>query len=232
MFFGFEETWRWRFREDEAHFNNFWIQAVRYLSRSRLGRVDLRLDRQTPYRRGEPIHITVRFPDDQAPPGPEVDVKVVVERRPPRPRGASEEAARAGQPLEVQTVQLARIEGSRSTYEGLLTRTPEGEYQFWLSAPAVKGQKPRAECRVLAPPGEMELLRMNQPDMERAADETRGKFYSLAEADRVITELPAGARVSVGAVGTFVFWDWPPVFLIALLLLSVEWTLRKRKHLL
>src|SRR5262249_14472373 len=35
MFFGFDETWRWRFREDELRFNQFWIQTVRYLSRSR-----------------------------------------------------------------------------------------------------------------------------------------------------------------------------------------------------
>src|SRR5439155_27048747 len=53
MFLGFDETWRWRFREDELHFNQFWIQTVRYLARSRLGRVELRTDRQTPYRRGE-----------------------------------------------------------------------------------------------------------------------------------------------------------------------------------
>src|SRR5205085_10212902 len=55
MFFGFDESWRWRFRENELHFNQFWIQTVRYLARSRLGRIDLRVDRQTFYRRGEPI---------------------------------------------------------------------------------------------------------------------------------------------------------------------------------
>ncbi len=47
MFFGFDETWRWNFREDQVHFNQFWIQTVRYLARSRLGRIELRLDRQT-----------------------------------------------------------------------------------------------------------------------------------------------------------------------------------------
>jgi hypothetical protein len=29
-----------------------------------------------------------------------------------------------------------------------------------------------------------------------------------------------------------VFWNWPPVFMIAVLFLTVEWALRKRKHLL
>ena len=37
MFFGFDESWRWRYREDELRFNQFWIQTVRYLgARSKL----------------------------------------------------------------------------------------------------------------------------------------------------------------------------------------------------
>src|SRR5262249_17470949 len=194
MFFGLREPWRGRYREDELGFNRFGIQTVRYRARSGLGRVELRLDRQTPYRRGEPVKVTVRFPDDAAPPGPETEVKVVGERRPPRKPGAAveEDPGKAVPPLEGQTLQLAQVEGSRWTYEGLLTRTPEGEYQFWLSAPAVSGTRPRTECRVLAPPGETEVLRMNQPDMERAADDSHGRFYTLADADRLINELPPG----------------------------------------
>jgi hypothetical protein len=233
MFFGFCETWRWRYREDELRFNQFWIQTVRYLARSRLGRVELRLDRQTPYRRGEPIKVTVRFPDDAPPPGPETEVKVVVERRPPRQPGQGEDQARNVAPIEVQTLTLGRIEGSRSTFEGLLTRTPEGEYQVWLSAPTVNGPKPRAEGRVLAPPGEMELLRMNQADLERAAEESHGRFYSVADAARLLGELPAGTRVTLNSQGPpLVLWNQFAVFLLALFFLTAEWVLRKRKHLL
>jgi hypothetical protein len=232
LFFGFSESWRWRWREDELRFNQFWMQTVRYLARSRLGRVDLRLDRQTPYRRGEPIRVTVRFPDDTPPPSPETEVKVLAERRPPRPPGAKPAAANV-RPLETQTVQLARVEGSRATYEGLLTRTPEGEYQFQLTAPAVAGSRPHAEGRVLAPPGEMEHLRMNQPDLERAAEETHGRFYTLADAGRLPDELPAGTRVTLNAPGRpWLLWNHLLTFLLALLLLSSEWVLRKRKWLL
>jgi hypothetical protein len=160
---------------------------------------------------------------------------VVGERRPPRKPGAAveEDPGKAGPPLEVQTLQLAQVEGSRSTYEGLLTRTPEGEYQFWLSAPAVSGTRPRTECRVLAPPGETEVLRMNQPDMERAADDSHGRFYTLADADRLINELPPGTRVSLNAPGPpWLLWNTPLAFAAVLGLLTMEWLLRKRKHLL
>src|SRR5262249_56694113 len=90
-----------------------------------------------------------------------------------------------------QTLRLAKVEGSRATYEALLTRTPEGRYRFSLSLPGVPGAAPRAEAQVLPPPGEMEQLRMNQPDMERAAEETQGRFYTLADAHRLPDELPA-----------------------------------------
>jgi hypothetical protein len=221
MFFGFNESWRWGFREDQLRFNQFWIQTIRYLSRSRLGRIDLRLDRPTAYRRGEPIKMKVRFPDDAPPPPDDTEVKVVVERR------------NKGTEADVRTVQLAKVEGTRASYEAVLTRTPEGDYKFWLSQPAAGNPKPRAECKVLAPPGEMERLRMNQQDMERAADESHGKFFSLADADRLLDELPAGTRVTLNAPAPpKLVWNSALTFLAVLLVLTTEWLLRKQKNLL
>jgi hypothetical protein len=223
LFFGFNETWRWRWREDELRYNQFWIQTIRYLARSRQGRVELRLDKQTPYRRGEPIKITVRFPDDAPAPAHDTDVRVAIERKPLRDAGEH----------EAMTVKLARVEGSRATYEGLLTRTPEGRYEFQLSQPAVTGPRPRAECKVLAPPGEREQLRMNQPDLERAARESGGKFYALDEAERLPDELPGGTRVSLHAPGPpWLVWNQPLLYVIALLFLGSEWIIRKQRHLL
>jgi hypothetical protein len=225
LFFGFNESWRWRFREDELRFNQFWVQTMRYLARSRQGRTELRLDRQTPYRRGEPIRVTVRFPDDAAPPADGTDVKVVVERKPPKTGGAAEP--------EVQTIQLAKMDGSRGTFEGLLTRTPEGDYNFWLSAPSVDGPKPRAEGKVLAPPGEMERLQMNRADLERAAEESHGRFYTLADADNLLRDLPTGNRITLNLpTPPYLLWNHALVFVLAISLLTLEWVLRKSRHLL
>jgi hypothetical protein len=225
LFFGIDETWRWRWRENELHFNQFWVQTMRYLARSRTGKVELRLDKQTPYRRGEPIRITVRFPDDAPPPAADTEVKVVVERRPPKAAGPGD--------VDVQTVTLSKVEGSRSSFEALLTRTPEGEYHFWLNSPAVQGPRPKAECKVLAPPGELEVLRMNQAEMEHAADETHGGFYTLDHADRLPADLPAGTRVTLNASGPpLPLWNGVTVFGLALGFLTLEWVLRKRKNLL
>ncbi len=32
MFFGFNETWRWNWREEQLHFNTFWVQTIRHLA--------------------------------------------------------------------------------------------------------------------------------------------------------------------------------------------------------
>ncbi len=223
MFFGFSESWRWGFREDQKFYNAFWIQTIRYLARSRLGRIDLKLDRQTPYRRGEPIKVTVRFPDDSPPPPDETKVKVVLERKLPGKGGER----------EVRTLNLDRMEGSRTAYETVVTQTPEGEYLFWLSVPALPDPKPKAECKVTAPPGEMYGLRMNQSDMETAATETRGKFYTLATADNLLKDLQIGYRVTVSTSGPpWVMWNHAVFFLAALLLFTTEWLMRKRLNLL
>jgi hypothetical protein len=228
MFLGFDESWRWRLRENELRFNQFWIQTVRYLARSRLGRILLRVDRQTPYRRGEPVKVTVRFPDDSPPPAADTRVEVVATRT--ALRGTSGDSSPG---IEKETLQLAKLEGSRATFEAVLTRTPEGEYRFRLSAPSVSDPKPQAETRVLSPPGEMDQLRMNLLGMKRAAEETHGRFYTPADADRLLDELPAGSRVAINTPQPpRLLWNHFTMFFLALGLLGTEWVLRKRKHLL
>jgi hypothetical protein len=231
MFFGFDETWRWRYREYEPYFNQFWQQTARYLARTRVGRADIRLDKQTPYRRNEPIRVTVRFPDDQPPPAADMPVKVLAERARLRKPGESRTAPL--ETIETQSLQLAKVKGSRATYEALLTRTPEGEYRFWLVSPTVDGTRPKAENRVLPPPGELDRLRMNQSEMEQAAKISNGKFYTVADAASLLDDLPPGTRVALNQPRPpWSLWNHAAIFLLALGLLTSEWILRKLRSLL
>src|SRR5206468_109360 len=107
------------------------------------------------------------------------------------------------------------------TFEGVLTQTPVGRYELWLSQPRVADPQPYAEGRVLAPPGELEQLRMNQAEMEEAARETRGRFYTLAEADQLLDDLPGGTRVTLNAPGPpWLLWNHAVLLVVALLFLS------------
>jgi hypothetical protein len=224
LFIGFDEIWRWRFRENELHFNQFWIQVVRHLARSSLGRTELRLDRQTPYRRGEPIKVMARFPDDAPLPAADADVLVRVIRKFETASGQAEE--------ETQTVRLARVPGSRASYETILTRTPQGDYQFFLLANVGSAAKPRTDCRVLPPPGEMDRLQMNQAELERAAEISQGRFYNLAKAEHLLADLPPGTRLTLNSPQPpYLIWNHGILFALALGTLAAEWLLRKRRHL-
>ena len=115
----------------------------------------------------------------------------------------------------------------------MLTRTTQGEYKFWLTAPAPPGAKPQAAAKVLPPPGEMDRLQMNRPDLERAALVSRGRFYTLADAERLPDELPPLPRVTLNQPRPpWPLWNHPAVFALAIALVTGEWLLRKRQQLL
>jgi hypothetical protein len=180
LFLGLNETWRWAYREDVQRYNQFWAQTVRYLSRSRQGRIELRLDKQSAYQLGEPIKVALRFPDDAPAPPEGLEVRVAVEHRPPP-------GVKAAPPT---VLRLEKARGARLIYEAVHTAKAAGEYRFVLSEPRPDGPAVRAEARVLAPPGERDLLRAAEAEMRRAAEESGGRFYGLEDAGRLPADLP------------------------------------------
>jgi uncharacterized membrane protein len=225
MFFGFDESWRWRLREDELRFNTFWMNTVNYVAHQRQDRITLRLNKQTPYVRGEIIQVTVRLPDNTQPPG---EVKVTWKRTPRAQGGVTPRSDRP------ETLTLSKREDALATYTGRVSRTRVGKYHFELAAPETRsGPAPSADATVVPPEGELERLSMNDRDMASAAQSTGGKFFTLANADELPDLLPEGERVQKDdARPPSLLWNTPPMFLLALFLFGAEWLLRKRKHLL
>lgn len=221
MFLGFAETWRWRYREDEARFNQFWIQTARIMARARQGRTELRLDQDTPYEMGQAIKVKVTFPDVDRPQGqlPQ-EVRVTVDNK-----DANEQ----------RTLVLSRLEGSPRVFMGTLTQTPPGRYEFRLTSPA-ETPTPRAETEVLPPQGEEQRTQMSDRDAEAVKEvweRTGGKAYTLANVDGLIKDLPSGERKTIDADGSpWLLWNESVVLIVLVTFLGVEWLLRKRHHLL
>jgi hypothetical protein len=62
---------------------------------------------------------------------------------------------------------------------------------------------------------------------------TEGRSCTLADADNVLNELPSGVRVVMNTPRPpQALWNHLLAFLLVIGLLSGEWVLRKRKHLL
>src|SRR5690606_38196421 len=91
-------------------------------------------------------------------------------------------------------VTLRRDAARRGVFEGLVTDLPEGQYRAWVATPTLEGKPPSQRLTVAAPLGERARLEMDVADLKFAAEQTRGKFYTLANADRLLEDLPRGRQ--------------------------------------
>ncbi len=220
LFHATDDTWRWRFRVGDVFFARYWVQAIRYLSRSKLlGKdhaVELSADRRE-YHRGEPVSMRVRFIDERQAPADDEGVTVVLERE--------------GQ--KNQRLKLHRNATNRGIFEATFSDAMDGKYHAWIAAPTLEGNAaPSADFLVAAPPGEMERVQMDAVELKRAAEETRGRFYRINDADRLLDDLPPGRQVPIETLPPQVLWNRWWLLLAFLGLIVSEWILRKRKGML
>ncbi|MEA1951259.1 MAG: VWA domain-containing protein, partial [Planctomycetota bacterium] len=215
LFHATDETWRWRWRAGDTFFARYWVQMIRYLSRSKLfggeGSVVLSTDRRE-YREGRPVRFRLRYSDPRRAPAKDDGVTVVVEQ----------------QGRQTRTLKLRRGD-MQGIFEGVLPGAGAGRYHAWLSRPAIEDRTPSVDFEVAAAVGEFENVRMDETAMRQAAEETKGRYYSVAEADRLLKDLPPGRQVHVATLPPLTLWNRWPVLVLLLSLLVAEWVGRKVK---
>jgi hypothetical protein len=214
IFHATDETWRWRYRVGDVFFARYWIQTIRYLSRSKLlGKdrsAELTVDRRE-YRRGEPVRVRVRFLDDRQAPPEDDGVTVVVEHAGDKNR----------------RLVLRRGSGKRGVFEGTFSNPTDGQYHLWVAAPSMPGEAPAADFRVVAPPGERARLQTDMTELRRISTETKGRFYTIQTAGKLLGQLPEGRQVKTEPLPPIVLWNHWLLAPLLLGLLVSEWLLRK-----
>jgi hypothetical protein len=217
LFHAIDSTWRWRIGAGDVYFARYWVQTIRFLARGKLtsGRgAQLTADRRE-YRLGEPITIRARFMDSRlAPAGNEVTVTL---ESPGEPR---------------RRVALRRNPAVENVFEASLNDLPVGEFEVLLAEPQLPGTPPTTRFTVAPQPGEFARLEMDSAALSAAAKTTGGKFYTLADADRLLAELPAGRRVPFENLPPITIWNRWWMLTAFLVAITAEWMLRKRKGML
>jgi hypothetical protein len=210
-----DETWRWRWRVGDVFLERYWVQMIRFLSRGKLAggnRSVLLSSDQPDYQRGQSVRLRVQFVDESRAPAADDGVTVVVEHQ--------------GYPT--QRVQLHRSSG-RGVFEGVVSRPAVGSYHAWVALPVMEGGTPSTAFAVKPPAGEFEQIRMDTDALRQAAQQTKGCYYTIEIADRLLGDLPPGRQVPIETLPPIPLWNRWPVSLMFLALLIGEWVLRKRR---
>jgi len=215
MFVGTDETYRWRSNNLDAY-DRFWVNGIRYLFEGRLqaGNSRLRLlasDDKVDL--GDAIELVAEVKDETLQPVIAESFEVSVERD--------------GAPGE--TVELIPVEAMPGSYSLRYRPTALGTYRV---RPLEKIGK-LVELKFQVVPAQIESQGpMDRAELASIAGVTGGEFFEtptelLAALDRI---------PSRSATDTFrtphSLWDGWPTITIVLLLLSLEWLLRKRFNLL
>ena len=212
------DTWRWRMElpsQNSSH-ETFWRQLLRYLVSTTPRRFEVASERDT-YVAGDGMTVTAELNDPRFEPVSEARVVATVTL----PSGREIEL-----PLEPS------YEEKVVTYRGNLTVTETGVHK--ISATARRGGVMAGEATssflVTAQNREFFDAGQNETLLKRIAAETGGRYYPMAEAEKVTDEITLlegrhSERVSRD------LWDMPINFLLLIGLVAGEWFLRKREGL-
>ncbi len=218
MFHATDELWRWRFRRGDIYYARYWIQTIRYLTRSRLLGKDrgakLSADREL-YQRGDTVTLRLRFLDERLVPVEKDGVTVMVERR-----GDTQQA-----------VKLNRLPQASAVFEGQMRRAAEGTYHAWVVKPAFKEAPPSEDFVVESQSRELAKRSLDRAELTQTAETTRGRYIPLSEAEDLPDKIPPGQPVPLETQDPISLWNRPEFLLLFAALLSGEWLWRKRLRL-
>jgi hypothetical protein len=220
-----ESTWRWRSVAENV-FNRFWIQMVRSLSAARRdaggSRGMLVLEPET-VEVGDFVQIQARILDDAFVPWHEQNVPAEV-----RLAGSTP-----------QEVTLAAIPGRDGWYSTRVRADEEGVGVVNLTLPGVDPSEAtdgppvlQKFFRVTRTDTEMQRLALDRSLLQTVANATSGRYFPLSDARQVPEYIESAAEIRVDRGPQEELWDEWWVLTALALLVTIEWTLRRKHNLL
>lgn len=218
-FLGFDGTWRWR-RTGEAYFNRFWIQMLRFLMEGKLGggrnRVTILTDRDR-YQVGETVVVTARALDANYAPvrRPSVDLHVQTPDR------------------VAAVATLEGVENRPGYFQGRVRAGRAGTLRLSVELPGRPGEVLRAERDVAVAQPDLELGRpvMRRDWLQSLARQTGGRYFDVQDAERVPETIGDCAQTMIVRERPKSLWDNAYVLYGLIVLLGLEWALRRAANL-
>jgi hypothetical protein len=212
-----DETWRWRYNVADLYHQRFWNQLAQWSMQPPYAVENdyVGLDAgERVYDFGKQISIRARLRNAQQEPMSGVRAIAVIEQN----------------GVRVQSLPLVEESEGSGMVSGLATGLLAGRYQVRLEVPGMPTEALDLETEFIVHPPqdlEMEVLASNREVLEQIAKTTGGKYYDESQADRVNESLQALRTGKIEQSRTLL-WQSYPWFLAVMILLALEWYLRKR----
>lgn len=226
---GTDETWRWRYRVADTYHQRFWNQVGRWVMRlpmSVQGQFVSIDSGKLVYQPRESIVLRTRLRNAQGEPANGLSVEAVVtefsEQKFSVQSGQSERV--------VAVVPLDADDALPGVYSGQIEAPVGGNYRVAIVAPGLTSEalNVHSEFSVVEPDGgEMDQLSCDEPLLIKLADMTGGHYLSEERGDELVDLLRPLSRGKIVESDTLLwqsYWWFVPI----ILLLSVEWWIRKR----
>jgi hypothetical protein len=217
LYFGFDESWRWRYEVAGQYQDPFWNQVVNWIMEPpfavRDQQVALDVDKVT-YQPGERAEIRARFRDEAG--------------KPVTPPNAKAWLYRDGQ--RVASVELTADEGGSGVFRGKTGALGEGAYEIGASAGGLTHEESQARLAFYAQArdaGEMIEQNCNEELLRQIATQSGGEYFREEDVGRLVDRLAPFSHGRVVESDTVLWqsWWW---FVPLVLMLAAEWILRKR----
>jgi hypothetical protein len=220
IFFGANETWRWRYKIGERDQDRFWLQLIREAGEApyavhdqaggQIAALDVDNNDPTP---NQPVHVRARILDDQG-----------------RPAAVNAPAIRVEQNgANVMTIPLRpatpRVDTGRYIVE--LPGLTRGDYSVRLM---VDAQPTKLISPLHVEPNyeaEMADISGDDGNLRRLAQASGGEFIRLDQI-RSLPDRLSAARERRPQLLEYPIWDSPYLFLFVLGCLGGEWAMRKQ----
>jgi uncharacterized membrane protein len=228
LFSAFDDSWRWRFYTGESVFDTYWVQQIRYLARSKkLGQRKFTLTSLRPaYELGQKVEVSLRILDPELLQQLPEQVAVILENE-------------NGQAIRQDTLQ--RREGQTDLYVASWTADTVGRFTFRLPALAGGAEGADLPIEVHVPRLELTQPQVNRDLLSRlAATVAEAQDASGPDLDKLrlnadsppaavreeLKKIPSAAAI-IPVYTNEPLWNAPLAMVIFVLLITLEWVLRK-----
>ncbi|HUU60626.1 MAG TPA: vWA domain-containing protein [Phycisphaerae bacterium] len=212
LYIGFDATWRWRYVQDGYYQRRFWANVMQYLATLKARRVIITTGGDR-FDVGKEITIDVTAYDEQF--------------RPLKDKTFDVEMIRTDT-SESKTLTLKALEGKPGRYKLTIQAIESGTYGLTALRGVPNAEELVAGKRFLIelPRAEAERPEADEATMKAVASRT-DNFLRIPDMSKLAEMIPPGRLTSVDEFSREL-WDSKLTLLLIVILLGIEWILRKK----